>query len=287
MQFGDEFMTYKIVADSSSNLWWMEDVDYACVPLTIRTEEEEYVDNPSLDVEGMVNELKTYKGKSSTACPSVGDWLTAFEGADRVFAVAITSGLSGSYNAAVEAAKIFKEENPEKDVCVIDSLSAGPELELIIEKLQEMVKQDLPYETICTKIAKYQRRIHLLFSLESVNNLARNGRVSPVVAKMVGLLGIRIVGKASHEGTLETMHKCRGEKNAIAKLWESMREMGFAGAKVRISHCLNKEAAERLKEIILSAFPKANIRICACTGLCSFYAEKGGLMIGFEQGTDH
>ncbi len=279
-------MNYKIVSDSSSNLWFVENADYTCVPLTIRTDEKEYVDNSELNVAGMVDELKTYKGKSGTACPSVGDWLTAFDGADRVFAVAITSGLSGSYNAACEAAKIYKDENPDKDVLVIDSLSAGPELALIIEKLQELIQQELSFETICTKITKYQRRIHLLFSLESVNNLARNGRVSPVVAKMVGLLGIRIVGKASDEGTLETLSKSRGEKNAIAKVWEYMKEMGFSGAKVRIAHCFNKEAAEALKEMILSAFPKSNIHICACTGLCSFYAEKGGLMIGFEHGTN-
>jgi len=61
-----------------------------------------------------------------------------------------------------------------------------------------------------------------------------------------------------------------------------MKERGFAGGKTRIAHCFNLEAASRLKEIILDAFPKADIFIEPTTALCSFYAEQGGLLVGFE-----
>ena len=59
---------------------------------------------------------------------------------------------------------------------------------------------------------------------------------------------------------------------------------GFKGGKVRIDHCLNLEGAQQLKNLILSAFPSADVIIGECRALCSFYAERGGLLVGFEDG---
>ena len=66
-------------------------------------------------------------------------------------------------------------------------------------------------------------------------------------------------------------------------MYKTMKEMGFAGGKVRIDHCLNPEAAEQLQELILNEYPDCDVQIGTCTGLCSFYAEKGGLLVGFEK----
>ena len=60
-----------------------------------------------------------------------------------------------------------------------------------------------------------------------------------------------------------------------------MKETGFAGGAVRIAHCYNEGAAASLKEKILAEFPKCDIKELLCTGLCSYYAEKGGLLVGF------
>ena len=63
-----------------------------------------------------------------------------------------------------------------------------------------------------------------------------------------------------------------------------MTSLGYEGGKVRISHCLNENAANQLKESILVLYPQADVQIRPTGGLCSFYAEAGGLMIGFEGG---
>ena len=275
--------TVKIVADSSANLLKLEQTPFANAPLKIITTEREFVDDETLDVAQMVNFFETYKGKSQTSCPNPGDWLDAFGGADDVFCVTITSGLSGSYNAAIAAKQMYESENSGKRVCVIDSLSAGPELALIVEKLQEMIDQNVFYEDICDEIRTYTKMTGLLFMLESMKNLAANGRVSPAVAKIAGLLGIRVVGKASDAGTLESMDKCRGESKALERIVSRLQELGLKEGKVRIAHCQNPEAAEKLKKLIAEQLPKAQTTVSQCTGLCSYYAEKGGLMIGFEK----
>ena len=271
----------KIVVDSSANMascHWV-----SSVPLKIITDEKEYMDNAELNTAAMVWDLKTYTGRSSTACPSPQDWMDDFGDSPYVFCIAITSNLSGSCNAANIAKADYEQEFPDRKVCVIDSLSTGGEMELIAEKIQELIAADLSFDEICEKVREYQQHTGLMFMLESMQNLANNGRVNKIVAKAAGILGIRAVGKASDVGTLEPMDKCRGEKKAIAALADHMVALGYEGGKMRISHCLNPAAAESLKETIVSAFPGADVQIRPTGGLCSFYAEKGGLLIGFEK----
>lgn len=275
-------MKIKIVTDSASNMLNLEGVAFESAPLKIVTDQKEYVDDADLDIEAMVSDLSTYKGRSGTACPGVGDWLEAFEDCDIVYCVTIISKLSGSYNAAMTAKKQYEEENPGKHVFVLDSYSAGPEMKLHVEKLKELVLAGKDYEAICKEIVEYkEQHTALLFSLESLRNLANNGRVSPAVAMIASIIGMRVVGDVSEEG-LHPTNKCRGEKKAIASLFSNMKRLGYKGARVLIDHCYNENAAKALKETILTEFPSAKIIIDKTRGLCSFYAEKGGLMIGFE-----
>lgn len=277
-------MSFAIVSDSGSNLREINSaVTYATVPLTILTDEREFVDDENLDVKEMVSYLQQYKGKSGTACPSVADWMNAFCDAENVFCVTITSGLSGSCNAARLAKEDYEAEYPGRKVCIIDSLSAGAEMNMIVEKLAELIEQGKDFETICEEIKDYQAHTGLMFSLESLKNLANNGRVNPLVARIAGTLGICVVGKASDQGTLEQMAKCRGEKKALQTTYKYMKELGYAGGKVDIDHCNNQKAAEQLKSMIAQEYPEAKVLIGCTYGLCSFYAEEGGLMIGFEK----
>ena len=272
----------RIVVDSSANMAAEHDF-VASVPLKIITDTKEYIDDAYLNTAAMVWDLKTYTGTSSTACPSPQDWLDAFGEKPYVFCITITSNLSGSCNAANIAKADYEADYPGRRVCVIDTLSTGGEMELIAEKIREWIDADFSFEEICEKVKDYQQHTGLMFMLESMQNLANNGRVNKIVAKAAGILGIRAVGRASDVGTLEPLEKCRGEKKALAALADHMVAMGYEGGKMRISHCLNPAAAESLRITILSAYPGADVRIRHTGGLCSFYAEKGGMIIGFEK----
>ena len=275
-------MTYKIISDSSSDLLELPGIPYDTVPLKIITDEKEYVDDNTLNVDEMISDLRQYKGTSRTSCPNAAEWKESFEDYDGVFCVTITSGLSGSYNAANSAVIEHLDEHPEKKATVLDPLSVGPESTLIIEKLQELISQNLSFEEIETTIRQYMTRLHLLFSLDSLKNLANNGRVNKAVASITGILGIRVVGKASDIGTLEVTDKARGSKNALNTIYNNLIKLGYKGGKIRIHHCQNPESAKTLADRIKAAFPNALITIGQTTALCSFYAESGGLLVGFE-----
>lgn len=272
----------KIVADSSSNVFTLEGVSFASVPLKIITAQAEYVDDEKLDVKAMAEQIKATKGRTGTSCPNVHDWLEAFGDADQVFAVTITSNLSGCCAAAVQAKQVYEEAHPSAKVHVIDTLSTGPEMRLVVEKLRQWIMEGKSFEEICHAEQTYRAHTGLLFSLESLDNFARNGRVNPAVAKVTGVLGIRIVGTASQEGTLQQLHKCRGEKKALETLVSELRGRGFAGGRVCISHSFNAPAAEALKKQILAIWPGSQVTVEQNGGLCCYYAEPGGLLLGFE-----
>jgi DegV family protein with EDD domain len=280
---------YKLVTDSSANLtaeWAREvlgtEIGFASVPLKIHTTSAEFTDDETLDLSEMVEALRHNKGPSGSACPNIAEWTSAFGDAEFVFAYTISSNLSGSYASAMQAAADYMEAHAERRVYVFDSLSTGPEMQLMIEKTQELILAGKTFDEIVNAVLAYQKRTRLTFSLESLMNLAANGRVKPAVAKIAGVLGIRVLATASDVGTIEMLKKAPGERMMLRSMWEIMRECGYKGGKVRLAHCFNEGAAKALADIIRKAFGSCDIRILPCRGLCSFYAEKGGILIGFE-----
>ena len=274
-------MKMRIVADSSASLITTPDRSFVSVPLTLRTDEREFVDNENLDIKEMTDYLATYKGKSGSACPSSQDWVDAFGDAEEIYAIAITSNLSGSFNSLRIAKEQYEEEYPDRKVCIIDSLSAGSELKLIVEKIQELKAEGKTFEEVSDAIAEYQNHTHLIFCLKSLTNLANNGRVNPAVAKIAGVLNIHVVGIAN-EGVLDQREKARGAKKALLAIDKQMKEFNYNGGKVIIDHCFNETDANALRDQILAVYPNADVRIEPTRGLCSFYAEVGGLMVGVE-----
>ena len=274
-------MSIKVVSDSSSNVFAVEGLNYTTVPMKVIAAKE-YTDTPELDVQGMVTDLLNHKGKSGSSCPNVQEWLDAFGTGDDIFALTISRNLSGSYNSAKSAAEEYMEANPGKKAYVFDTLSAGPEQAMLIDKIRDLVAEGHDYDTIKEKVIEYGDHTHILFCLESMNNLARNGRVSPAVAKIAGVLGIRAVGDAEG-GQIIPIHKPRGHKKAMQTLAAMMEERGlYDGALVRIAHCFAEAQANDLKALVLEKHPGVRFIIEPTTALCSFYAEAGGLMIGME-----
>ena len=277
-------MRYQIVSDSSSNIFHLEGVNYTTVPMKIIAGEKEYVDDRNLDVRGMGSDLKIYKGKSGSSCANAQEWLDAFGDADMAFGVTISRNLSGSFNAAQQAALDFAEEHPGSRIHIFDTLSAGPEQAMVIEKIAQLVNQGLAFEEIVAQVREYQNHCHILFCLESMNNLARNGRVSPAKAKLASVLGIRACGDAQN-GQIIPTQKPRGARKATETLAAMIRERGFTNDSwLRIAHCFGETQAQALVDEVRKDFPNARYTLEPTGALCSFYAEEGGLMIAMEGG---
>ena len=164
----------KIVTDSSSDVMSLSRVPFASAPLKIITAEREFVDDVALDAEEMILYFDTHKGKSQSSCPNVADWLTAFGDAEEVICITMTGALSGTYNSACLAKREYEETHPDRRVFVLDSLSTGPEVRLLVERLEEWIQDGYSYEELCERAVAYQKKTGLYFMLKSMKNLANN-----------------------------------------------------------------------------------------------------------------
>ena len=279
-------MTWKIVADSGCDYREITDLAnqtrFESVPLTIQIDHEIFVDNAQLDIDGMMEKMYATSSASKSACPSPDDYLRSFEGAENIFVVTITGSLSGSHNSAQLAKKLFLEEHPTANIHVIDSLSAGGEVDLIVRKLNDFIKEGLSFEQVVEAITYYQKNTKLLFVLAKVDNLVKNGRLSKLIGAVVGLLNIRMVGEASDTGTLELLQKARGAKKALTAAVDEVLKAGYKGGRIIIAHRNNEKFCQQFSEVIKEKFPAADISFLPTSGLCSFYAEEGGLLMGYE-----
>jgi len=273
----------RLILDSGSNVRKLNGVeDYAVVPLSIRTEDKEFVDDEKLNIMGMVEELEKTKSRSGSACPGISEFEKALDGCKDAIIITLASKLSGCYNAAVAAAEMYMEEHEGSTIYVLDSNAIGPSEKLIAEKFFECKDKGMDIDATYDTIKEYSKKLKIGFCLKSLKNLANNGRISPVIAKFANVVGIRIVGIFSEWGELQPTNKARGDRNSIDAIINNMKEAGYKGGKVIIDHCDGLAMALAVKEKIQTFFKNADIRIGETTGLCSFYAERGGIVITCE-----
>ena len=274
-------MKWKIIADSGCDYRSLDnlapDTEFVSVPLTIQVGETIYRDDAQLSIDQMMEEMYA----TMTASKS-DDYMKSYEGANNIVVVTITGTLSGSYNSAEIAKKIYLEEHPDTKIHVIDSLSAGGEVDLIVRKLNHLVAEGLDFDQVVNAITSYKSKTKLLFVLAKVDNLVKNGRLSKLVGTVVGLLNIRMVGEASKTGTLELLQKARGQKKAIKAAFDELLKAGYAGGHITIAHRNNDKFIEQFSELVREKFAQASIEVLPTSGLCSFYAEEGGLLMGYE-----
>ena len=273
----------KLIIDSSSNMKSNPDHNVEVVPLTISFGGKDYIDDQNLNIREFLNDMNQNQVAGKTTCPSIQAWLNALEGTEKAIIITMTSGMSGTFSSALQAKTMYEEKHPLSKIIVVDSRSAGPELTIVAHGIEQMLKGNMRFVDLEEAIADFRMNTHLLFVLQSLHNLSLNGRVAPAVAKIAGLLKINLIGTASKEGKLEPLTKARGMKKALREVFKYMQEDNYHGGEVIIDHCENEKDAEIIKDKILAEYPDAQVTIRPMRGLCSFYAEEGGIMVGFHE----
>ncbi len=275
-------MNLRIVSDSSCDMNTNEYENLFIVPLTISTENQKWIDDENVNIDSMLSTLEKYKGRSYTSCPDINSWITAFGDSDIIFVITMTSGLSGTYNSATAAAKLYLESHPNAKIKVFDTLSTCSQQRLLVDYIHKLTNENLEFEEICIQAEKYLKKTKMVFMIKSLHNFAQNGRVNKAIAATIGFLGINIIATPSEKGTFKALTKCRGVKKAIVELINQLKNMNYSGGKLYISHVDNITLAKEIKEDILKIYESANIKIRQAKALCSYYAERGAVLLGFE-----
>ena len=277
-------MAFRIIADSSCDIFDLNNkpanMYFNTVPFVITVDGSDFVDDEKLDVGELVEAMAVSK-KSHTSCPSPADWIREFGEEDDVFAITISSNLSGSYNSACTAKQMVLENDPFRNIEILDSRGTGPSLSMTIDKLQELIAQGLGFEEIKTEIHKFMADHKLIFALSSYHNLVNNGRMPKIAGIVLGHLGLWGVGIASEEGTIKMKKIAKGGRKTLQVIMSDFKEQVADKESIVISHCQNELFAHNLKKAIETEYPGKIVKIIPTRGLCSYYAEKGGIIVGF------
>lgn len=277
-------MKWRIIADSSCDIYDMdhkpEDVYFSTVPFVITVDGRDFVDDESINVNELVDAMAA-SSKSHTSCPSPADWIREFGEEGDVFAITISSNLSGSYNSACTAREMVLEKDPDRKIEILDSRGTGPSLNMIIDKLAELICQGLSFDQVKARIHAYMLDHKLIFALSSYHNLVNNGRMPKIAGIVLGHLGLWGIGIASDEGTIKMKKIAKGGKKTLQVILNDFKDRVADKECVVISHCRNEEFAAALKKAVAVKYPDKIVKIMPTRGLCSYYAERGGIIVGF------
>ncbi|MGJ0846250.1 DegV family protein [Tissierella praeacuta] len=278
-------MNYKIVADSSCDLneELKQRLNISLVPFKIDIDNKKFIDNEEINMVELIDAMKSSPNPIRTSCPSPGDFVMEYKNADNIFAITISGKLSGTYNSAVLAKDMAKEEEPDKFIHVFDSKSASVGETLVAMKIQELIEKKLNNFEIVEKVEKYINGMKTYFVLENLDNLIKNGRISKTKGLIANVLNLKPIMGEDGEGNIKLVENVRGTKKAFKRLVEIIGETGekFEEKILAISHVNAFEKAEELKKEIQKRYNFKDIILVKTAGLSSAYANDGGIILVF------
>lgn len=277
-------MSYKIVIDSCGEFLeqWKTDDRFESVPLVLTVGGENIVDDETFDQAEFLKKVAACEECPKSACPSPERYMKAFEcDAERIYAITLSSELSGSYNSAVLGKNLLLEEHPEKKIHVFNSRSASVGETLIAMKIEECEKAGLAFDEVVRTVEEYISGQNTFFVLENLDTLRKNGRLSGVKALVATALKIKPVMGSTDEGTICQLDQARGMNKALVKMMEHIVSKTSDGEKkaLAICHCNCPERAEMFKEAIAEKMNPAQIIVLNTAGVSTMYANDGGIIV--------
>lgn len=279
-------MKWNIVCDSSCDILTLEnlapDTCFSVAPLKIIVGDMEFTDDETLDRQRMLDAMAGYKGASSTACPSPFEWASQFEKADYSIAVCISSQLSGAYNSALVAKDMVAEKFPGKKIHVVNSRSTSGSMILLAEKINSLISEGKDFDRVVNEIEQYNNTMQLTFCLTNYDNLIKTGRMSAFTGAVASVLGIRAIAMKSPLGEINVLSKQRGDANTYKYIVNQMAGLKeLKDLPIVITHCQNADGAHKIKNLLKDLYGAVNVRILETRGLCSFYANVGGIIVSY------
>ena len=276
---------WHLVSDSACDLYSLEGtedkMDFTTIPFTIRIGGKEYVDDEQMPVDEMLEANETHSEMAQTACPSPEIWRERFSAPGPVIAFTISGALSGCYNSACLGRDMLLEDEPDKEIAIIDTKATGPEEAMLIRRARDLILEGKAIGEIERILNETAEKIHTIFALSSYHNLIKSGRVSRLIGFIAGHLGFWGIGVGDDKGEIVIRGKARGSRSMIRFLVEEIQKVGVAGKQILISHCRNEKDALSLKAALEAAFTGIEVLIQPTRGLDSFYAERSGLIVGY------
>ncbi|MHB8051507.1 MAG: DegV family protein [Coriobacteriia bacterium] len=266
-----------IVTDSTSDIprELADELGITIVPLSVTIEGETFPDG-TITLQEFFRRMNAAKELPKTSQPSVGAFLEAFrdrlEHCSEVVCITISHRLSGTFESAAEAARDLGDR-----VHVLDTLNLSWGEGYQVVEAARAAAEGASVGQIKERFSALRSRVHMIVGLDSVENLAKGGRIGRVAAIVGGLLKMRVTLTVADDGSFEPVGRARG---AVAGMqssvdWVASKVDEHLPADFAVQHALSPDKAEWLEAAIRARFNVRELRVIEAGAVISTHTGTG------------
>ena len=256
-----------IVVDSTADFPEAQErfSNWRMVPLYVRFGDQSYRDYVELGPDEFYARLRTAEELPTTSQPTPGDFLAAYEQLgdyERIYSLHISAKLSGTYESARTAASELGDR-----VRMVDTETASAAITMLGLAIQRRLERGTTDEEVAALVERYKDEHRLLFTVDTLEFLAKGGRIGRA-AKFAGqMLHIKPI-LTIDDGEVLPLKRVRGNQKAMQEFVSEFTEgsTDSVGLRVGIAHADAPERAEALVKMVRDVRPQAEIETVTTLG---------------------
>ena len=280
-------MAIKILTDTSCDLpdETLNKYNIGMIPLKVTFDHDQtFLDRFEVSPALFVKKMLESKNLPKTSAPDPAAFVNCFEKGLKEFGqvmfISISSGLSSTYQTALLASKMIKNEN----IHLFDSLTASLGTGIAAVHAADMAARGFSIDAIVEELTKLRQSREVLFTLDTLENVVKGGRLSKFQGMVGTMLDIKPILRGNSLGVPEVVEKVVGRKKAIHRLTAMLGNLYehtlLKDKLIGISHVACPEDAQHFAKLIKERYkPQKEIIIADMGATIGTYAGVGGLMV--------
>lgn len=251
----------QIVTDSGTDLSLtkeeLADLNIYVVPLNVRLGEVTYREGVDITPGEFYPLLEESEKMPTTSQPSTGEFSDTYqkilETDPDILSIHISSGLSGTYNAALAAADL----HPDANITVVDTKTLSAAAGWQVEAAARVIKSGWALDKVKPLIRTIGEASESIYTLNELQYLIHGGRISHMKGLLASVLNIKpLIGVEKNKGTYVQLGQARTFNKAVESLVKIIKEKHIPGSELRVQvlHSYNFEGAEKLRDLIDKTF---------------------------------
>ncbi|UOQ44356.1 DegV family protein [Halobacillus salinarum] len=264
---------------------FLKDHHIQIVPLNLHLKEEQF-NTEKLSLPKFYELLKQSDELPRSSSPSPHDFYEIYRQTDpahSILVLSLTKGLSSTYENAVMGKEMLLDEEPEREIAVLNTKTASSGIALLAAEAQDHIEEGMPFQTLVHHMEERIRKVATLFILKTLDNVIKGGRLDKVKGRIAKTLNIKLLMRGNEEGEIEVTEKVRGTKKSIRRFIEQIGEYtdAFEDKRFAIAHCNDEDHGLAVAEAIKTKYPFKQGLFMEMGPLIATHAGEGGLVLAF------
>lgn len=264
------------------------DLGIEVLPFFIHVDGKEYLDGVTITPGELYQKMRTTNTEVSTAAPSIGQYYQLFKrtleaGTQEILCITIPKSLSSDHSSAVVAAKQVEAEFPNHRVVVFDSLRAAVPQGLLAIEAARRLNAGEPFDNVLEYITVARKRTGLIAALDSLDYLARGGRIGKAAYLVGSQLSIIPILTINDEGVVSPAQILRKRESVLTSILSLLtkKTRGYRIIQVAVMHADDMERAKNLRKLVMDALPGLEISIDEFTPVMGVHTGPGLIGLGY------